>query len=87
MNQMPEVISLSERSKYWEHTFEKFFVKVYLPENDPITDIVNFGFRAPYLLIFEENKQTAEEAKSFADTTGLTKIAACNLPTPFSDSS
>lgn len=76
MDKMPEVISLSDRSKYWEHTFEKFYVKVYVPENAPITDIVNFGFRAPYLLVFEENRQSAEEARAFADSTGLAKIAA-----------
>lgn len=76
MECMPEVILHDDGGRYWEHTFEAFTAKAYIPANDPITDIVNFGFRAPYLLIFEENKQTAEEAKSFADTTGLTKIAA-----------
>lgn len=76
MDCMPDVVLQNDGSRYWEHTFDSFYAKVYVPENDPITDIVNFGFRAPYLLIFEENKQTAEEAKTFADTTGLAKIAA-----------
>ena len=76
MEHMPEVLTLQDGSNYWEHTFEKFHAKVYVPESDPITDIVNFGFRAPYLLVFEENSQSIDDAKSFADTTGLTKIAA-----------
>ncbi len=76
MECMPDVVLQNDGSRYWEHTFDKFYAKVYVPESTPITDIVNFGFRAPYLLIFEENKLSAGEAKSFADTTGLTKIAA-----------
>lgn len=76
MENMPEVIALQDGSKYWEHTFEKFDAKVYVPVSAPITEIVNFGFRAPYLLVFEENKQSAEDAKNFADRTGLTRIAA-----------
>ncbi len=73
---MPEVIAFHDGSKYWEHTFEKFYAKVYIPVNNPITDIVNFGFRAPYLLVFEETKQSVEDAKAFADRSGLANIAA-----------
>ncbi len=76
MEKMPAVISLNNGSKYWEHTFANFTAKVYIPASAPITDIVNFGFRAPYLLVFEEQKQTSEEACNFADRTGLTDIAA-----------
>ena len=75
LDKMPEVLTLQDGSKYWEHTFEDFHAKIYLPESKPIADIVNFGFRTPYLLVFEENKQSIEEAKAYADTTGLTKIA------------
>jgi len=76
IEKMPEVIVFHDKSNYWEHTFESFYAKVYIPVNDPITDIVNFGFRAPYLLVFEETRQSAEEAKAFADRTGLANIAA-----------
>lgn len=75
LDKMPEVFTLQDGSKYWEHTFDGFTAKVYLPKQDPIADIVNFGFRTPYLLVFEENKQTIEEAKTYADAAGLTKIA------------
>ncbi|MBR2409216.1 MAG: hypothetical protein IKB07_09740 [Lachnospiraceae bacterium] len=76
MEQMPAVLALQDGSKYWEHTFEAFSAKVYIPSSDPITEIVNFGFRTPYLLVFEETKQSMEDAKQFADQSGLTEIAA-----------
>ena len=76
MDKMPAVTTLPNGGKYWEHTFEKFYAKIYIPANDPITDIVNFGFRAPYLLIFEENKNTMEEAIAYADANGFSEIAA-----------
>ena len=72
---MPEVASFSDGSKHWEHTYEKFFATVYIPVSAPISDIVNFGFRAPYLLVFSENKLSPEEAKAYADSNGLTNIA------------
>ena len=73
LDKMPEVFTLQDGSKYWEHTFEDFHAKIYLPEAKPIADIVTFGFRAPYLLVFEENKQSIEEAKKYAG--GLTEKA------------
>lgn len=76
MDRMPEVTVLEDGSKHWEYRFEKFEAKVYLPQSDPITNIVNYGFMAPYLLVFEENKQTLEEAKVFAEESGLAKIVA-----------
>ena len=76
MEKMPEIITQSNGSKYWEHTFSDFEAKVYVPVSAPITEIVNFGFRAPYLLVFEETKQSAEAAMSFADSTGLSSVAA-----------
>lgn len=76
MDRMPEVTVLEDGSKHWEYRFEKFEAKVYLPPSDPITDIVNYGFMAPYLLVFEEYKQTFSEAKAFADGCGLAEIAS-----------
>lgn len=76
MKKMPEIIVLDKGCKMWEQSFEKFTAKVYVPKADPITEVVNFGFRAPYLLILEENKMTQQEAKDFANASGLAKIAA-----------
>jgi len=75
MEKMPEVLVLNDKSKLWEHRFETFSAKVYIPTCDLPTEIVNFGFRAPYLLVFEEKKQTGEEAKKYADKSGLSNIA------------
>lgn len=76
MFKMPEVTTLKDEAKYWEKHFDNVDVKVYVPKSHPIMEIVNFAFRAPYLIVFEEKKQSAEEACSFAVKSGLSKIAA-----------
>lgn len=76
MDGMPDRKVFQDGTKIWEKEFEKFAVKVYLPGTKLPADIVNFGFRAPYLMIFEENRMSPEEAKVFADEKGFSKIAA-----------
>lgn len=76
MKKMPQIDLFDDGSKIWENRFDKFEAKVYLPKCDPITDMINYGFMTPYLLVFEENKNTLLEAKKFADESGLTEIAA-----------
>jgi len=75
MMQRPEVRE-TVGGKCWEHTFEKFHLKVYVPENDLDGQVNNYGFRAPLLLVFEEEKQDMDRAVAFARETGLAKIAA-----------
>lgn len=72
----PLVRTLPEGGKCWEHTYEKFFLKVYVPENEIDGQTLNYGFRAPLLLVFEENRQSMEEAVNFARESGLADIAA-----------
>lgn len=75
MKNMPEIQTLSDGSKAWEQTFESFYATVYLPSCELLTDIINYSFRTPYLLIFGEKQYNPEEAQSFADENGLSKIA------------
>lgn len=75
MEKMPQVVTLSDGSKMWENGFEKFTAKVYLPKCDLYTDVINYAYMTPYLLVFEENKMNWEEAKKFADESGLSAIA------------
>jgi len=75
MQQMPEISVLAQGVKYWAHTFGLFRVKALVPPGDALSDIVNFGFKAPYLLVFEEAETGPEAALRFADEKGLMDIA------------
>ena len=74
MSKMPEVISLNG-GKAWEHDFEKFNVVVYVPKDELISDVVNFGFKSPYLVVLPEKKLSKEQAADFAERNGLADIA------------
>ena len=71
----PEVKSISG-GKYWEQTYENFYLKAYLPDNDIDSQVNNYTFRAPFMLIFEEERMSIESAVSFAKESGLADIAA-----------
>lgn len=76
MAEKPIVEMLADGSKYWEHTFEQFYLKVYIPKNELNAPVNNYSFRAPMLVVFEENRQSKDEAIAFADSTGLAMVAA-----------
>ena len=76
MKNLPEIITLNDGSKIWENNFGEFTAKVCLPKCELPHEIINYGFMAPYLLVFAEQDYNLEEAKQFADETGLTQIAA-----------
>lgn len=76
MSEKPEVRVFEDNSKMWSHTFETFKVKVYVPYSELPEKIMNYGYEAPYLLVFEEDELDEEAAKRFATEKGLADIAA-----------
>lgn len=75
MDGIPEVKTFEDGSKAWEAEFKTFRVMTYLPKNNLPADIVNYGFRAPYLMIFAPKRLTMDEAKAFADENGFSDMA------------
>ncbi len=75
LEQFPKVIDLPEGRKFWTATFDSFRIKVYVQRQHPLADIVNFGYLAPYILIFEEKEMSQEEAIRFSDEQGFSAVA------------
>jgi len=75
MEKMPEVTRTNDGA-FWNNSYEKFDADVYVPNSPLQGDILNYGFIAPYLLIFADKKLTREEQISFAREHGFEKLAA-----------
>ena len=75
MDKMPEVTKTSDGA-YWKNTYEKFEAQVYVPKSPLLGDILNYGFMAPYLLVFTDKKLSYEELVAFARQKGYEKLAA-----------
>ena len=75
MEKMPEVTKTSD-GVFWSNAYEKFDADVYVPKSPLQGDILNYGFMAPYLLIFADKKMNREEEVIFAREHGFEKLAA-----------
>ena len=78
IQERPEVILLPDGAKFWEHTYDDFYLKAYVPATDIKGQVNNYGFRAPLLTVFEEEPQSIVDAAQFAVGSGLADIAAAN---------
>ena len=78
MNEIPEITKLGNDSCIWTHTFNNFEATVYVPapKKELLSDIINYGFAAPYLLVFAEKKLDNEAAISFAREKGFEELAS-----------
>ena len=75
MEKMPDV-KKTEEGAFWKNTYEKFEARVYVPNSPLQGDILNYGFNAPYLLVFAEKVFNEQEQVAFAREHGFEKLAA-----------
>lgn len=74
---LSEMKTFSDGSRMRRIGFETFRAKMYLPVSKAYRDdVINYGFAAPYLIFFEEQEMSDEEAKDYADREGAAAIAA-----------
>lgn len=78
MNTIPKITKLENEAAIWTNTFEKFKATVYVPAAKPElqSQILNYGFIAPYLLVFAPKDFSFDEAVNFARQKGFEKLAA-----------
>lgn len=75
MQERPAVSVLPDGGRYWTHDYGNFSVMVYVPVGDPRAEIINFGFFAPYLLVFGDPARSIADAVEYAERRGLADIA------------
>lgn len=68
--------TINNEDKIWEQDFNLFKAEVYVPKTQLPDDVVNFGFSAPYFLIFTDNKLTDDEVIAYVTENGLKNLAA-----------
>lgn len=76
IKEKPFVRTFEDGSKIWNADFENFKAVVYVPETKLPQDVVNFGFSAPYLLVFDNDFLDENSVKVDADKNGLSKLAS-----------
>ncbi len=77
MNTIPEVTKFNE-GICWSHTFNNFKATVFVPkaEENLKSELLNYGFTSPYVLVFSEKDFSYEEAIEFSDKNAFTKLAS-----------
>lgn len=63
------------RAKFWKCDFDSFNATVFIPDNEYEDKVLNYGFCAPYLLVFAPKQFSYREAYEFACERGFNRLA------------
>ena len=74
MASRPEVSELPGGGKFWSNTFSSFSALVYVPLGQPDSAVINYGYKAPYLLVFDDQDRDVGLALDYAERSGLADI-------------
>lgn len=72
----PTVTKINGNDKIWSHSFNLFEAEVYYPATTLPGDIINFGFSAPYFIVFTDYKYSEDQILQYSEKTGLKDIAS-----------
>lgn len=72
----PEVKVLPCNGKVWEQEYKDFYLTEYVPDTDIDGSVNNYTFKAPLLIVLEEERRSIDEKVKFAEESGLAKIAS-----------
>lgn len=77
MESKPVVRKIIEKGSIWTNTFDTFKATVYVPEPDKnlLSDVINYGFIAPYLLVFAEKELNDEQYIEYAEKNEYADVA------------
>lgn len=76
MEIFPQITLLEDGTRCWGHLFDGYAVQVCVPKEQELADIVNFGFKAPYLMVFDEKRRELQETAALARAQGWLELAA-----------
>ncbi len=76
MMNIPAFIDLEDGGKFWVYIFDDYKVKTYVPREETISDIVNYGYITPYLLVFMEEDMDMMDCIRFAKERGFADVAS-----------
>lgn len=75
MKKFPQLTQIGDGTRCWAHVFDGYAVQVCVPQEQELAAVINFGFKAPYLLVFDEKRRDLAETAALARAQGWLELA------------